>query len=220
MKKETPAIRVLLAEDHELVRAGIRSLLEKMPGVEVVGEAGDGREALQLVKSERPNLVLMDIAMPVLGGLETLPRITKNFPNTKVVMLSAFGTEEYVSRAFRSGASGYMLKYAATLELEMLIRSIAQGEMYLSPSISRIIINSHMLERVDGELSPLEQLTARQREILQMIAEGNNTKEMAFTLDISVKTVEAHRLQLMARLNIHDVPGLVRYAVRNGIVEA
>jgi DNA-binding NarL/FixJ family response regulator len=220
MKKETPSIRVLLAEDHELVRAGIRSLLEKMPGVEVVGEASDGREALELVKSERPNLVLMDIAMPVLGGLEALPRITKNFPRTKVVMLSAYGTEEYVSRAFRSGASGYMLKYAATLELEMVIRSIAQGKMYLSPSISRIIINSHMLERVDGKLSPREPLTARQREILQMIAEGNKTKQIAFTLGISVKTVEAHRLQLMARLNIHDVPGLVRYAVRNGMVEA
>jgi DNA-binding NarL/FixJ family response regulator len=220
MKKETLSIRVLLADDHELVRAGIRSLLEKMPGVEVVGEASDGREALQLVKSERPNLVLMDIAMPVLGGLETLPRITKSFPNTKVVMLSAFGTEEYVSHAFRSGASGYMLKFAATLELEMVIRSIAQGKVYLSPSISRIIINSQMLERVDAELSPLEQLTARQREILQMIAEGRNTKEIAGTLDISVKTVEAHRLQLMARLNIHDLAGLVRYAIRNGIVEA
>jgi DNA-binding NarL/FixJ family response regulator len=219
MKKETPLIRVLLAEDHELVRAGIRSLLEKMPRVRVVGEASNGREALELVKSERPNLVLMDIAMPVLGGLETLPQITKNFPKTKVVMLSAFGTEEYVSRAFRSGASGYMLKFAATLELEMVIRSIAQGKMYLSPSISRIIINSHMSARVDGELSPLEQLTARQRQILQMIVEGRNTKEIAGTLDISVKTVEADRLQLMARLNIHNVPGLVRYAIRNGIVE-
>jgi DNA-binding NarL/FixJ family response regulator len=219
MKKETPLIRVLLAEDHELVRAGIRSLLEKMPRVRVVGEASNGREALELVKSERPNLVLMDIAMPVLGGLETLPRITKDFPKTKVVMLSAFGTEEYVSRAFRSGASGYMLKFAATLELEMAIRSIAQGKMYLSPSISRIIINSHMSARVDGELSPLKQLTARQRQIVQMIAEGRNTKEIAGTLDISVKTVEADRLQLMARLNIHNVPGLVRYAIRNGIVE-
>ena len=217
MKKEAHSIRVLLAEDHELVRAGIRSLLEKMPGVEVVGEASNGREALELVRSELPNLVLMDIAMPGLGGLETLPRITKNFPRTKVVMLSAYGKEEYVSRAFRSGASGYMLKYSATVELEMMIRSVAQGKTYLSPSVSRVIIDSY-LERTDGELSPLEQLTARQREILQMIAEGRNTKEIAGTLDISVKTVEAHRLQLMARLNIHDVPGLVRYAIRTGLV--
>jgi DNA-binding NarL/FixJ family response regulator len=219
MKKEVPPIRVLLAEDHELVRAGIRSLLEKMPGVKVVGEASNGREALELVRSELPSLVLMDIAMPVLGGLETLPRITKNFPSTKVVMLSAYGTEEYVSRAFRSGASGYMLKYAAPLELGQAINSVAQGEIYLSPSISRIIMNSY-LERGGGGLSPLEQLTPRQREILQMIAEGKSTKEIASTLEISVKTVEAHRLQLMARLDIHDVAGLVRYAVRNGLVEA
>jgi len=219
MKKEIRSIRVLLAEDHELVRAGIRSLLEKMPGVRVVGEASNGREALELVRSQLPTLVLMDIAMPVLGGLEALPRIIKNFPRTKVVILSAYGTEEYVSRAFRSGASGYMLKYAATVELELVIKSVAQGKTYLSPSISRAIINRY-LEGDDGGLGPIEQLTARQREILQMIAEGENTKEIASTLDVSVKTVETHRLQLMARLNIHDVAGLVRYAVRNGVVEA
>ena len=212
-------IRVLLADDHALVRAGIRSLLERIPGVEVVGEASSGREALELVKSELPQLVLMDIAMPDLGGLETLPQIIKNFPSIKVVILSAHMTEEYVSRALRSGASGYMLKHAATVELELAIQSVAQGKIYLSPSIARTIINSYM-ERGGGELSPLEQLTSRQREILQMIAEGKNTKEIAFTLEISVKTVEAHRLQLMARLDIHDVPGLVRYAIRNGMVDA
>jgi DNA-binding NarL/FixJ family response regulator len=219
MKKEMRSIRVLLAEDHELVRAGIRSLLEKMPGVRVVGEASNGREALEFVRSKLPTLVLMDIAMPVLSGLEALPRIIKNFPGVKVVMLSAFGTEEYVSRAFRSGASGYMLKYAATVELELAIKSVAQGKTYLSPSISRAIIN-RCLEGDDGDLGPFEQLTSRQREILQMIAEGENTKEIASTLDVSVKTVEAHRLQLMARLNIHDVPGLVRYAIRTGLVSS
>lgn len=219
MIKGVSPIRVVLAEDHELVRAGIRALLEKMPGVKVVGEASNGREALALVRSKRPSLVLMDIAMPGLGGLETLPRITKTFPSTKVVMLSAYGTEEYVIRAFRAGASGYMLKYAATPELEMVIRSIAQDKIYLSPAISRIIMNRY-LERVDHAVSPLERLTSRQREILQLIAEAKSTKEIAFTLEISVKTVESHRLQLMARLDIHDVPSLVRYAVRNGLVEA
>jgi DNA-binding NarL/FixJ family response regulator len=212
-------LRVLLADDHELVRAGIRSLLEKIPGVEVVGEASNGREALELIRSELPNLVLMDIAMPELGGLETLPRIVKGFPSINVVILSAHATEEYVSRALRSGASGYMLKHATTVELELMIKSVTQGKIYLSPLISRIIINSYM-ERRGGELSPLEQLTSRQREILQMIAEGKNTKEIASTLEINVKTVEAHRLQLMARLDIHDVPGLVRYAIRNGMVDA
>ena len=212
-------LRVLLADDHELVRAGIRALLEKMPGVEVVGEASNGREALELVKSELPNLVLMDIAMPEIGGLETLPRIIKNFPAIKVVILSGHVTEDYVSRALRSGASGYMVKDAAAVELELVLKAVAQGKIYLSPLISRIIINSYM-ERAGGELSPLERLTSRQREILQMIAEGKNTKEIASTLEISVKTVEAHRLQLMERLDIHDVPGLVRYAIRNGMVDA
>ena len=211
-------LRVLLADDHELVRAGIRALLEKMPDVEVVGEASNGREALELVKSQLPNLVLMDIAMPELGGLETLPRIIKNFPAIKVVILSGHVTEDYVSRALRSGASGYMVKDAAAVELELVLKAVAQDKIYLSPLISRIIINSYM-ERAGGELSPLERLTSRQREILQMIAEGKNTKEIASTLEISVKTVEAHRLQLMARLDIHDVPGLVRYAIRNGMVD-
>lgn len=216
---KTNATRVLLVDDHALIRAGLRSLLENIQGVEVVGEVGSGREALEIVKSELPNLVLMDIAMADLNGLETLPRIIKHFPSVKVVILSAHANEEYVIRALRYGASGYMLKDAATVELELVIRSVARGETYLSPSISSTVIDSY-LERVNGESSPLEQLTSRQREILQMIAEGKSTREVASTLEISVKTVEVHRLQLMARLNIHDVPGLVRYAVRNGIVNA
>jgi len=219
MNRQTGSIRIVLADDHQLVRDGIRSLLEKMPGVEVVGEASNGREAIELVRSKSPSLVLMDIAMPVLDGIETLSRITKRFPRIKVVILSAYGTEDYVSRAFRSGASGYMLKYAATVELEMVIRVVTQGKTYLSPSISRIIVNNY-LGRSEGGLSPLEQLTGRQREILHMIAEGKNTKEIASVLEVSVKTVESHRLQLMARLDIHDVAGLVRYAIRNGLVEA
>ena len=213
------ATRVLLADDHALVRAGIRALIEKIPNVEVVGEASTGREALELVKSKLPNLVLMDIAMAELGGLEALPRITKDFPGVKVIILSAHANEEYVIRALRSGAAGYMLKDAATAELELAIRSVTEDKTYLSPSISRTVIDSY-LERVGGPISPLEQLTPRQREILQLIAEGKNTKEIASDLDISVKTVESHRLQLMERLNIHDVPGLVRYAVRSGLVSA
>ena len=212
------ATRVLLADDHALVRAGIRALIEKIPNVEVVGEARTGREALELVKSKLPNLVLMDIAMAELGGLEALPRIRKDFPGVNVIILSAHANEEYVIRALRSGAAGYMLKDAATAELELAIRSVAEDKTYLSPSISRTVIDSY-LERVGGESSPLEQLTPRQREILQLIAEGKNTKEIAHLHAISVKTVEAHRLQLMARLDIHDVPGLVRYAIRNGMID-
>jgi DNA-binding NarL/FixJ family response regulator len=211
--------RVLLADDHALVRAGIRALLEKIPSVEVVGEAGSGREALKLVRSKLPNVVLMDIAMAELGGLEALPRITKDFPDVKVIILSAHSNEEYVIRALREGASGYMLKDSATTELELAINSVIQGKSYLSPSISRTVIDDY-LQRVGGPVSPLEQLTPRQREILQLLAEGKTTKEVAYDLGISVKTVESHRLQLMERLNIHDVPGLVRYAVRSGLVSA
>jgi DNA-binding NarL/FixJ family response regulator len=211
--------RVLLADDHVLIRAGIRALLEKIPDVEVVGEARTGREVLELVKSKLPDLVLLDIAMPDLGGLETLPRIVEDFPDTKVIILSAHANEEYVIRALRNGVSGYMLKDAGTSELELAIRSVREDKTYLSPSISRTVIDDY-LQRVGGAISPLEQLTPRQREILQLVAEGKNTKEIAFGLDISVKTVESHRLQLMERLNIHDVPGLVRYAVRSGLVSA
>jgi DNA-binding NarL/FixJ family response regulator len=219
MVQRPKQLRVLLVDDHALVRAGIRSLLEKIPGVEVVGEASNGREALEMLKTKLPNLVLMDIAMSDLGGLEALPRIVKNFPGVNVVILSAHANEEYVIRALRSGASGYMLKDAATTELELVVKAVVEGNTYLSPSISKTVIESY-LERVGGETGPLEHLTARQREILQLIAEGKNTKRIAETLQISVKTVEAHRLQLMARLGIHDVPGLVRYAIRSGLVSS
>lgn len=213
------AIRVVLADDHALVRAGIRALLEKLPGIEVVGEADNGRQALELIKAISPNLILLDISMAELGGLEALPRIVKDFPAVKVLILSGHANEEYVLRALRTGAAGYMLKDAATAELRLAIDCVIQGKTYLSPSISRTVIDSYT-ERVGPPFSTLEQLTPRQREILQLVAEGKNTKEIAHLLGISIKTVEAHRLQLMARLSIHDLPGLVRYAVRSGLVSA
>jgi len=210
---------VLLADDHVLVRAGIRTLLEKIPNVKVIGEAASGREALEMVKTKLPNLVLMDIAMADLNGLDALSRISKDFPEVKVVILSAHANEEYVIRALRSGAAGYIVKDAATAELELAVSSVGDGKTYLSPSISRTAIDSY-LERIGDVVSPLEQLTSRQREILQLIGEGKNTKEIASNLEISVKTVEAHRLQVMERLRIHDVPGLVRFAIRTGLVSA
>jgi DNA-binding NarL/FixJ family response regulator len=209
-------IRVALADDHALVRAGIRALLEKLPGIEVVWEADNGRAALALIKTSTPNVILLDISMAELGGLEALPRIVRDFPAVKVVILSQHASEEFVVRALRSGAAGYMLKEAAAEELALAIKAVAQEKTYLSPSISRTVVS--YLKRAAGEEGPIEQLTARQREVLQLIAEGKNTKEIAGTLEISVNTVEAHRLQLMARLGIHDVPGLVRYAIRTGLV--
>jgi len=211
------SIRVLLADDHALVRAGLRELLQKLPGVEVVAEAGDGREALALVKSALPNFVLLDITMKGLTGLEAAERIVKDFPGVKVVMLSMHANEEYVLRALRAGVSGYIIKDAAIVELELAIKAVVAGETYLSPTISRSVIENY-LGRTGGKTGSLEQLTPRQREILQLIAEGHSTKEIAYTLKLSVKTVETHRAQLMERLQIYDVAGLVRYALRVGLI--
>jgi DNA-binding NarL/FixJ family response regulator len=209
--------RVLLADDHALVRAGIRSLLEKMPGIEVVAEASDGRVALELIAQHQPNVVLMDIAMPGLNGLESVARITREFFHVRVLILSMHANEEYVLQALRSGAAGYLLKDGAVPELELAIKAVAAGDTFLSPRISKAVISSYV-ERVPNHEEPADRLTPRQREILQLIAEGNSTKEIAFHLGISVKTVEAHRAQLMDRLDLHDVPGLVRYAMRRGLV--
>jgi DNA-binding NarL/FixJ family response regulator len=211
--------RILLADDHCLVRAGFRSLLEKIPTVEVVAEANDGREALELLKATRPDIVLMDIAMPRLNGVEAVGRISKEFPRTKAIVVSMHASEEYVWRALRAGASGYLIKDAAADELALAIQAVMNGETYLSPRVSRVVIRNYF-ERTNNSQGPLERLTSRQREILQLIAEGKNTKEIASTLEISVKTVEAHRLQLMARLDIHDVASLVRYAIRSGLVSS
>jgi DNA-binding NarL/FixJ family response regulator len=211
--------RVVLADDHALVRAGIRSLLEKTPGIEVVGEAGDGRKALELIQTHRPDVVLMDLAMPGMTGLEAVGRIKRDYPEVKVIILSAHANEEYVLRALNFGASGYMLKDVATAELQAAINAVRRGETYLSPAVSKATIDRY-LERSGESTSVLAQLTPRQREILQLLAEGHNTKGIAAVLHISAKTVETHRAQLMNRLDIHDVPGLVRFAIRSGLVSA
>ena len=212
-------LSVILADDHSLVRAGIRGLLEALGYVDVLGEAGDGRAALKLVKDHNPNIILLDIAMPSLNGLEVASRISKDFPQTRVIMLSMHANEEYVLQALRSGASGYLLKDAAMDELRIAMDSVMKGKTYLSPSISRTLIDSY-LDNSAAARSPLERLTARQREILQLVAEGNTTRQIAEMLNVSVKTVETHRAQLMDRLEIHDVPGLVRYAIRTGLIQA
>jgi DNA-binding NarL/FixJ family response regulator len=210
------ALRIFLADDHALVRAGIRALLESIEGVEVVGEASDGHEALRLMGEQHPDLALFDISMPGLNGLEATARAVKEYPRTRVVVLSMHADDEYVYRAFRAGAAGYLLKNADRRELELAVRAVARGEVWLSPAVSKKVIaaisgGKHLED-------PVEVLTPRQREILQLVAEGHSTKEIAQRLDLSVKTVESHRSQLMERLGIHDVSGLVRYAIRLGIV--
>jgi DNA-binding NarL/FixJ family response regulator len=211
-------VRVLLADDHTLVRAGIRALLDKLPDVQVVAEATDGRDALNLVKTHRPHVVLMDIAMPGLNGLEATRRMVKEFPRTNVLILSMHASEEYVWQALRGGAAGYLLKGAELAELSLAIKAVTRGETYLSPPISKQVIKEYV-RRVGGEETLFERLTPRQREILQLIAEGVTTKDIAKALEISVKTAETHRAQLMERLDIHDVAGLVRYAIKIGLVQ-
>jgi len=211
------SLRVLLVDDHALVRAGIRSLLQQLPDVTVVAEAEDGRAALELIKTQQPNLVLMDVAMPGLNGLEATEQIAKQFPAVRVIVLSMFANEEYVVHALRAGAAGYMLKNASPTELELAIKAVAQGERYLTPAVSKAVIEDY-LRRVSGKAGPLERLTARQREILQLIAEGCTTKDIARRLNLSVRTVDTHRTPLMQELDIHDVAGLVRYAIRTGLV--
>jgi DNA-binding NarL/FixJ family response regulator len=209
-------IRVLLADDHTLVRAGFRSLLQNLAGIQVVAEADNGRDALRLIGTHQPDVVLMDIAMPGLNGLEAAARVSDRFPYVRVIMLSMHVNEEYVLQALRAGAAGYLLKDASTAELELAVKSVARGDTYLSPPVSKQVVSDYV--RRVGEPSPLKRLTPRQREVLQLIAEGHTTKEIAHTLNISVKTVETHRTQLMKRLDIRDIAGLVRYAIRTGLV--
>jgi DNA-binding NarL/FixJ family response regulator len=211
-------IRVLLADDHKLVRAGIRSLLERMPGLEVVAEASDGREAIHLVEKYDPQVVLMDLAMPELNGIEATRHLTKTFLNVRVIILSIYSDEEHVYQSLRAGAAGYLMKGAATDELELAIRSVARGETYLSPPVSRPVIMEY-IRRTNVGLNPREGLSPRQTQILKLIAEGETTKQVALHLAISVKTVETHRSALMKRIGVRDVAGLVRYAVKVGLVD-
>jgi DNA-binding NarL/FixJ family response regulator len=210
-------IKVLLVEDHDLVRAGIRALLGTMPGVNVVAEAGDGARALELVGQYRPDVVLMDIALPGANGLTTTAHITEHFPGVRVIMLSMHVNDLYVSQALQAGALGYILKNASFSELEQALRTVARGEAYLSPPVSKHLAMDY-IRRARGEPSSLEQITPRQREVLKLIAEGRTTQQMADLLQVSVKTIESHRAQLMERLEIYDVAGLVRYAIHMGLI--
>jgi DNA-binding NarL/FixJ family response regulator len=218
MKSINKPVRVILADDHTLVRAGIRALLEKLPEVEVLGEASDGREVLNLVKIHRPDVVLMDISMPGLNGLDAAARMTREFADVRVIILSMHNNEEYYWRALKAGAAGYLLKKSATAELETALQRVVQGEIYLSREISARLLKKFPLHGIADRKSPLEQLTDRQREVLQLIAEGQNTKEIGEILKVSPKTVEYHRMKLMDCLNVYDIPGLVRFALRVGLL--
>jgi DNA-binding NarL/FixJ family response regulator len=211
-------MRVLLADDHALVRAGLRALIAALPFVTDVYETADGREAIAVAAAEHPEIVLMDIAMPVMNGFEAMSRILKEQPGAKVVILSMYDDEEFVWRALRLGASGYVAKSAAVEELEAALRAVGRGEVYVSPLLRTAANEAEA--RKKGDADPQRRLTPRQREILQMIAEGMTSRQIAEALNIHIKTVESHRMHLMKRLGIHDVAGLVRYAIRHKVVLA
>ncbi|HYC35259.1 MAG TPA: response regulator transcription factor [Usitatibacter sp.] len=210
--------RILLADDHAMILAALRMMIQRIEGVEVVAEAHNGRDAVARARELRPDLVIMDISMSELNGIEAAALIKAESPETRVLILSSHASEDYVRRAIRAGVDGYLLKGSPPEELAIAIRAAAEGNSYLSPSISRLVMAGMARAGVASE-SQLDALTGRQREILQMIAEGKSTKEIAFGLEVSVKTVETHRAAIMDRLDIHDVAGLVVFAVRNGLID-
>jgi DNA-binding NarL/FixJ family response regulator len=214
-----PRIRVLLVDDHKLFRAGIRSLLKTLDDIEVVAEAGDGREALRLVEAHHPDVVLLDIMMPGLNGLDAAARMARTFPRSRVVILSMNADEDSVLKTLRAGAVGYLVKTADPAEMELGIRAAARGQRFLSSAVSEHVVAA-CLKRLDREQTSLERLAPRQREVLQLVAEGHTTKEIAKKLDISVKTAEAYRGELMKALDIHDIASLTRYAIRTGLVSS
>ena len=211
--------RLLLADDHTLVRAGLRNLLASVPGIEVVGEADDVRKALLLAEQLQPDLVLMDLSMPGLTGLEATARLRKAWPKIKVLVLSMYQNEEHVRQALRNGAQGYLLKDAAPEELELAIQTVLSGQAYLSPAIAASVIGSYVLEP-GTRAGETTQLTPRQIEVLRLVAQGLSSKEIARQLGVSVKTVDSHRSGLMKQLDIHEVTGLVRYAIHTGLIQA
>lgn len=214
-----PPIRVLLADDHTLVRAGFCSLLKSLGHIEIVAEASDGHEAIRLARSTHPNLIFMDIGMKELNGVDATAKITEDHSNSRIIMLTMHADPAYARRALRAGASGYLLKGADVVELNLAITAVMRGDIYLTPKISKDLVKD-LLGKMPETEDPLAKLTQRQREILQLLAEGCSSKEIAQRLDLSLRTVESHRTDIMTRLDIHDVPRLVQFAIRTGLIVA
>jgi DNA-binding NarL/FixJ family response regulator len=212
-------VRILMVDDHALVRAGLCRLIQEVDGVEIVGEASDATAALKIVEASRPELVMMDIGMPDINGLEATAKIKALFPEVRVIIVSMYCSEEDVLQALRSGASGYLLKSSAPTEIALAIDAVMSGGVYLSPQVSKSVVDGY-LDRVKMNSQSSGTLSPRQREVLSLVAQGLSTKEIARRLGISGKTVETHRTQLMARLDIHEVAGLVRYAIKVGFIHS
>lgn len=211
------SIRILLADDHGIIRQGLRSLLEKQPDIEVVGEADDGRNALALVQELVPDIAIMDISMPNLNGVDATGRIVEQFPGVRVIALSIHSNRRFVSDMLKAGASGYILKECLFDELVQAIHTVASGGIYLSPRITGVVVDDYVEHLSTESMSQLAVLTNREREVLQLLAEGNSTKEIALKLHVSTKTVESNRRRVMEKLGIHSVAGLTKYAIREGL---
>ena len=212
-------IKVLLADDHKMIRAGLRLVLEQQPEISVAGEADDGRQAVSLAQELKPDVVVMDIGMPTLNGIEASLQIKQALPDTAIVMLSMHSDEGYILRALRAGAAGYILKDSAEADLVSAVRAVAEGKSFFSPKVSRILLEDYMRKlRKTGAEDSYDLLSAREREILQLVAEGQSSKEIANLLNLSVYTVETHRGNIMQKLNLRGIPELILYAVRKGIV--
>jgi DNA-binding NarL/FixJ family response regulator len=215
-----PTIKVFLADDHAMVRQGLASVLASAPEIEVIGEAGDGQEALKKIRSLRPDVAVIDITMEGLNGLEVARRIRKSHPKIRVLILSIHSQEEYIIEAFKIGASGYLVKEAAVDELIAAIKAVYKGQAYLSPSIARRLIDDYLDKtQVPHTETLCPRLTDREVEVLQLVAEGKSNSEIASLLNISIKTVSTHRAHIMKKLDIHDALGLAKYAIRKGLVQ-
>jgi two-component system, NarL family, response regulator NreC len=212
-------IRISLADDHKLMRSGLRVLLEQQSDLTVVGEASDGREAVALVAAQRPDVLVMDIGMPGLNGIEAAAQITNSYPEISIVMLSMHSDESYVLRALKAGAKGFLLKDSAEADLIKAVHSVAEGKSFFSPAVSRVLLDDYVRKlKRSGMEDSFDLLTPREREVLQLVAEGRSNKEVAQLLNLSVYTVETHRSNIMEKLNLHGVPELILYAVRKGII--
>jgi DNA-binding NarL/FixJ family response regulator len=208
-------IRILLADDHAVVRQGFKMILAAQPDMEIVGEAANGREAVELAEQLRPDVVVMDVSMPELNGIEATRRLASLIPRARVVALSMHKDSVYVREILRAGARGYLLKDSGAADLVAAIRAVASGESYLSPAVSNAVLDDYRRHATN----PIDLLTSREREVLQMLAEGKTNKEIAGVLNLSVYTVDAHRGRIMEKLNLHSIGELVRFAVRNGLIE-
>jgi len=212
-------IRILLADDHAVIRSGLRALLQQQTDFQVVGEANDGREAVALAESLHPDVVVMDLTMPILNGTEASRQIAAKFPEAAVIILTMHSDEAYVLRALKAGAKGYLLKESAESDLIQAIRAVRQGKSYFSPAVSRVLVEDYVRQLQDKDIEDsYDLLTSRERELLQLIAEGKSNKDVANLLNLSVYTVETHRGNIMNKLNLHSVPELILYAVRKGII--